>query len=151
MTGNGLKWKWSHHTAPTHRAKRGHVQKHSCSNTPSFSVVRRPPREILYGKTGIASILAWGTSKVMSRCPNCHCWISVLLSLHGINVASAELDRKGNLAANSGPFLTPAPFYLSHLSSLYNNVQETILPGSLKKKKKWKEHKCTSKQNQSFS
>lgn len=49
-------------------------------------------------------------------------------------MASAELDRKGNLAANSGPCLTPAPFYLSHLSSLYNNVQETILPGSLKKK-----------------
>lgn len=50
-------------------------------------------------------------------------------------MASAELDCKGNLAANSGPFLTPAPFYLSHLSSLYNHVQETILLASLKKKK----------------
>ena len=78
----------------------------------------------------MASILAWGTSKVMSRCPNRHCWLSVLLSLHGINVASTDLDRKGNLAANSWPFLTPAPFYLSHLSSLHNNAQETILPGS---------------------
>lgn len=99
-------------------------------------MVRWPACEILHGKTGIASILAWGTSKVMSRCPNHHCWLSVLLSLHGINVASTEVDRKGNLAANSWPFLTPAPFYLSHLSSLHNNAQETVLPGSLRKKKK---------------
>lgn len=104
-------------------------------------MVRRPPCEILHGKTGIASILAWGTSKVMSRCPNHHCWLSVLLSLHGINVASTEVDRKGNLAANSWPFLTPALFYLSHLSSLHNNAQETVLPGSLKKKKKGEKSK----------
>lgn len=44
-------------------------------------------------------------------------------------LASAEMDHKGNLAANYSHLLIPVPIYPSHLSNLHNNAEETILPG----------------------
>lgn len=50
-----------------------------------------------------------GIPKVMFRCPNRHSRRSVLLRLLALTLASAEMDRRGNLAASSCHLLILPP------------------------------------------